>query len=717
MRPEGVGDDEKIAGLSQEPAAVADIGGTFTDLLWIDWDGRLRADKALTTPDDYARAIVSGLERLDRASASSFSALRRFVHGTTIATNTIIERAGARVGLVTTAGCRDILEIGRIRTPRLYDIQWEKPAPLVERAMRFEVNERMSSDGSTIEPVRADELNALAERIAACELEGVAVCLLNAYANDEHEQIVATAVSEAVGGVPVSVATELLPEIGEYERMSTVVVNAYLRPRVGRYLEALQDQLTALGLTCPLLVMQSDGSLLTVRAASIRPINIVESGPAGGVAAAAAWADEPNMITFDMGGTTAKAAVVVDGKPGQTHELVLQPGITAPSRLISGGGFVVRTPSIDIAEVGAGGGSIAWIDAGGALQVGPQSAGAVPGPACYGRGGTDPTVTDANVVLGYIDPSALADEELRPIAEAAREAVHERIAKPLDLRLEDAALGIHVIANARMMRAIKHVTTERGVDPRSMALIAFGGSGPVHAASLARELGIGHVTVPPLPGLFSAIGLMLSRVSRGYSQSYFAQTSTVTSSDIRAVMTVLRDRAFAELQADGFDRELVTIDTSLAVRYTGQRYDIDVPSERAEAVDQDELARVVEEFHQSHERLYGRADRTAATEVTAVRLRATVSRAASDLMAMLSSTTRAADSENRLEARSRPAYFGEPYGWMKTRVFARGDLGSDRIPGPLIIEDYGATIVVPPSASAETDAVGGVHIAPMSAKE
>jgi N-methylhydantoinase A len=487
-----------------------DVGGTFTDLVLATEDGRIASRKVLSTSGNYAEAILGGIRDVLAEAGIAGDRVEELIHGTTVATNAIIERRGARTGLVTTEGFRDLLEIGRLRLMRLYDMDQERPAPLVRRRWRFEVAERLDHRGEVIRPLDRDSLAQAIADIAAESIQSVAVCLIHAYANPAHELAVAAAIRERLPEIYLTVSSEVLPEIREFERTSTTVANAYVMPILDRYLSSLETGLGAFGIRAPLLTMQSNGGVMTASRARARPVQLIESGPAAGVIAAAAMARRvgiANVVSLDMGGTTAKASVVEDYEIRRSSEFEVGGPISRGSRLNKGGGYLLRTPAIDIAEVGAGGGSVINLDDAGALHVGPHSAGAVPGPVCYDNGGTAATLTDANIALGYLSQDWLPSG-LRLDAAKARSAIAAQVASPLGLPLEEAAYGAFLVGCAGIARAARAVTIERGRDPRDFTLIAFGGNGPLFAAEMARTLEIGNVLVPPAPGVFSAVGLL-----------------------------------------------------------------------------------------------------------------------------------------------------------------------------------------------------------------
>ena len=494
---------------------AADIGGTFTDIAALTDDGRLVTCKVPSTPANYADAVVAGIGEMLADDAASLTAIEEVLHGCTVATNAILEHKGARTALVTTKGFRDVLELQRIRVPKLYDPLYEKPVPLVPRNLRFEVTERLSSDGAVVTPLDLADAEAIAERVRACDVDAIAVCFLHSFVNPEHERQVGAILRKIIPDAYISLSVDVLPQKGEYERTSTTVINAYVGPPVSRYLAAMMGQLSEAGIGGRLMVMQSNGGILDAESCLEKPAHIVECGPAAGVVGAERLAQKAgfeNVITLDMGGTTAKASVIERGQISLADAYEVGGGMSSSSPLVGRGGYALKLPVIDIAEVGAGGGSIAWLDRAGSLKIGPESAGAEPGPACYGQGNEEPTVTDANLVLGYLNQLALAGGTVPIQAELAERAVADKIAKPMGRDLMETAYGIHTVANAAMMRAVRAVTTHRGRDPRDFTLVAFGGAGGLHAVDLARTLRIRYVVVPAAGGVFSAVGLLFSNL-------------------------------------------------------------------------------------------------------------------------------------------------------------------------------------------------------------
>jgi N-methylhydantoinase A len=684
-----------------------DIGGTFTDIVILGADGRLHTKKVSSTVDDYARAIVEGLDDVFRETGLGPTDIAEVLHSTTVASNAILELKGARTGLITTRGFRDVLEIRRLRMPRLYDLRWEKPAPLVERSRRVEVDERIGARGEVQRPLDAQEVERALDRLLREGLDALAVCLIHAWANPVHEAMIKEVVRKHAPDLALSVSSDVLPEIREYERTSTTVINAYVMPIVRRYLATLRDGLHGLGVQAPLLIMQSNGGLMTDEAAIVKPVHVIESGPAAGVIGAQALARRIGLgkiVTFDMGGTTAKASIVEDGEVTRAAEYQVGGPIIHGSRLLTGAGYLLRVPAVDLAEVGAGGGSIVWIDPGGSLQVGPQSAGASPGPLCYDLGGMEPTVTDASVILGYLSPTQLAGGAVKLNAARAREIFEERVAGPLGLSLPEAAWGAHLIAASNMMRAIRAVSSERGRDPREYALFAFGGNGPLFAAGMARQLEMRRIVVPPAPGLFSSFGLLYADVEHHSVRTWWRLAHEVDPRGLNEVLEGMEADARAQLAAEGFTGEAVRIRRAADCRYQGQSYELTVPVANG-PVGHRTLTALAEAFGREHERTYGhRAGPDEPVEVVNVRLVAQGVPDHPHVPARLE-----IDRSGSAPGTTRRVYFGPDVGWQTTPIFDRPDLATPRV-GPCIVEEYDATCVAPPGARASLDAYGNIVI-------
>jgi N-methylhydantoinase A len=686
--------------------AGVDIGGTFTDIVLVGSDGSVHTKKVSSSVENYAAAIVDGLAELFAETGVTGAAIEEVRHGTTVASNAILERKGARVGLITTKGFRDVLEIRTLRMPRLYDIGWTKPEPLVERYLRQVVDERIDHKGRVERALAPADAERAVDALLAEQVEAIAVCLINSFANPVHELMIKDVIARKAPGLVLSISCEVLPEIKEYERTSTTVINAYVMPIVANYLRAMRSKLDTAGIAAPLLLMQSNGGLTTVAAAIARPIHIIESGPAGGVVGAQVRARAKRLksvITFDMGGTTAKAAIVEQGELTRAHEYAVGAGIVIGSRLLTGAGYTLKVPAIDLAEVGAGGGSHVWIDAGGALQVGPQSAGAEPGPVCYDKGGDVPTLTDANVLLGFINPKALVGGALKLNAEKARLAFAEMVAKPLRMTIELAAYGAFEIAASNMIRAIKAISVERGRDPRDFALFAFGGNGPLFAAEMASALGISRVVVPPSAGLFSSFGLLYADLEHHYSRTLRRLLRGANLAEIGAAWDALAREAKAQLGAEGFVGPRARIKRSAALHYKGQSYELVVPVPDG-PIDDRMVAALETAFAEEHERTYGhRAGPDEPVELVSIQVVGLGLRERG-----LPERIRS-DRPEPPPPPPRPAWFGAAHGWLNTPVLRRSDLIGGRT-GPLIVEEYDATCLVPPATHAELDEAGNMVI-------
>jgi N-methylhydantoinase A len=680
-----------------EAGIAVDIGGTFTDIVLSRSDSAVFVHKVPSTTRAPERAVVAGIAAILAHAEVAPEAVGEILHGTTVGSNAILQRAGARTGLITTRGFRDVLEIGRVRTPELYDLAWDKPAPLVRRRHRLEVGERIAADGSVLEPLDEAGVLAAAEQLADEGIEALALCFINSYRNPAHERAAAALVRRHHPKIAVCASIDILPQIKEYERTSTTVVNAFLLPVMRRYLDRLRDGLAGLGIDAPVLVITSHGGAVGIETAAERPVFVIGSGPAAGVVGAARLAraiDMPNAIAFDMGGTTAKAALIEDGAFVRTQEYEFREGISTSSRFIKAGGYLLKVPAIDIAEVGAGAGSIATVDEGGLLQVGPASAGAEPGPACYGQGGLRATVTDANVVLGLLNPERLVGGALSLQPALARAAIERDVARPLNLGVEAAAIGVRRLANANMARALRAVTVERGVDPRDHSLIAFGGSGPVHACDLAAALGIRRVVVPPLSGVFTAVGMLESDVERPFVRAFPGELHMLLSAVAGEVLGELEAEARAALTAEGFDDGEVQLEVDL--RFEGQDSELVLPLDRT-ALTEPGLAGLAEEFRAEYRRLYA-YESDEPLEV--VNLRATGrgvrARALDRAHARLGLTSEPTD------AAARSAWMDDSGVSMRVPVVGRGALASS-FTGPLIIEAYDTTVIVPPGWRGSVD--------------
>ena len=667
-------------------------------------DGVLHESKVSTTPGDPSRAVIDGIFALLRELGIQPGDVAEILHGTTVGSNTILQRRGAKTGLITTRGFRDVLEIGRIRMPEMFDLTWTKPAPLVPRRYRVEVDERIAADGSVVCPLSEESLFQAAEQLLSDGIEAIALCFINSYRNSAHELQAEALIKSRYPGVPVSASYAVLPEMKEYERTSTTVVNAYLLKAMRSYLDRLESGLHGVGVTAPILVMTSSGGMLAARAAAAKPVMVGASGPAGGVVGGVRLGQTlnlPNVIVFDMGGTTAKAVIVENGRPSMTSEYEFRDGMSTSSRFIKAGGYMLKVPAIDLAEVGAGGGSLASVDAGGLLTVGPQSAGADPGPACYGLGNTRPTVTDANVVLGFINPNALAGGQLTIERSLSEHAVRDHVARPLGISLEDAAHGIRAVANAAMARAIRAVSVERGLDPRDFTIIAMGGNGGIHAIDVARQLGIKRVVIPVLSGVFSAVGMLASDLSHSGLRTLLRPLAEMSVQSLRAIMNELADELIALLEADGYPSSRIALDWEADLRHEGQASELSVQFE----VDGDIIAARKARFIAAYIKTYAYRDETA-IELVKIRLTARGLREHRLDFERIPIEVRqpAAGAKNRAISFNR----GEPS--VSVPVVSRSNLSQTSVAGPLVIEEFDATIVVPGNATVHRDTIGNVVI-------
>ncbi len=668
-----------------------DIGGTFIDLVLSDESG-LRLYKFPSTPDAPERGVVQALHNLMNTDVFEAETIDRMAHGSTVATNALLEGAWARTALVTTKGFRDVLEIGRQNRAHLYDLNVDRPAAIVSRDLRFECAERLDASGAIIRELSDTDIDAIAERIKAEDVEAVAVVFLFSYLNPAHEHRVGERLREVLN-VPITLSSDVLPEFREYERTSTTAVCASLRPVIERYLRNLADQSVDLGIKPEWQIMQSNGTVISATQAQREPVRILLSGPAAGVQGAKTIGQAlgaPNLITMDMGGTSCDVALIQDGEIGQTTTG-------------SVGKHPVAVRMNEIHTIGAGGGSIAWIDAGGALRVGPKSAGAAPGPACYGRGGRLPTVSDAHAVLGHLLPSLPLGGSLSLDVSLAQAAVGT-IADYLHMSVEQTALGILDVADAAMERAVRVISVERGYDPRGFSLLAFGGAGPLHAVSIARRLGIPRVIVPAAAGVLSAMGLLTCEAGRDYGRSVLRPLAAMSDMMLLKHLRELELRGLEELCAEGIEASALQCEISADLRYQGQSHELNIrllPRAKV-ALSSHEVAELTEAFHQEHLTRYGHASHKEAIELVALRLRMTAPPASSQLRVQFDS--------DLLPSYDAPVWFDES-GPVDTHIIDRRGLAEDaRIDGPAVLWGTDATLIVPPGVAGTCDAMGTVQL-------
>ena len=670
-----------------------DVGGTFTDLAMVDEAiGRIAFHKVPSTPADPSQAIETGVRELLAMNADASDDVVFLGHGTTVATNMVIERHGARTGMITTRGFRDVLEIARQIRPHLYDYTVRRPDPLVPRRRRLEIAERLTAEGHVLTPLDPAEIEAAAATLSADGVTSVAVCFLHAWRDPAHERAAKAVLQRSMPGVYLSVSSEVLPEFREFDRFSTTVLNAFVGPRMAQYLQRLLARVRDIGIVAEPYTVHSNGGLMSVATAAATPVRTCLSGPAAGVigaAVVAAQAGFADIVTFDAGGTSTDVSVVAGGQATSTS-----------ARDVAG--YPVKVPSIGIDVIGAGGGSIAHIDAGGALKVGPRSAGADPGPAAYGRGGTEPTLTDANIVLGRLNQTALLRGAMPVDAAAARRAVQERIATPLGLSLEQAALGIIRIAVAKMGRAIRGVTTERGYVPEHFALFAFGGAGPLHATEVAAECSIPTVIIPREPGTMCARGILLADIALDFVRSEIAPMTPATWSRAEALFATMGEEAEAWLAGEGVPVAQRATRRAVELRYEGQNFEVRVPLGDAVPA----LAEVLAAFAAEHARTNGYAIPDRGVELVNCRLTAVghVPRGKPEPPPRGGTIDAARIGVRRV-------FFTPNDGWHNTPVFARELLPiGTNLPGPAVIEEMSATSLVFPGQAATLDADGNIIV-------
>jgi len=685
---------------SSNPSRIGvDIGGTFTDLVWVDEaTGAVRVGKLLTTPKDPSQAVEEGVVTLLHEADAAAGAVRALIHGTTLATNALIERKGARVGLLATAGFRDAVEIGREGRYDMYDLFIDPPVPLVPRQLRVEVSERILADGSVLRPLDAAQAREAITALGAQGVEAIAICLLHAYRNPAHERALAALCAEILPGVPVSCSSDVVPEIREFERTSTTTANVYVMPLMARYLDDLERKLHGLGVPGRLYVMMSAGGIATPETAKRVPIRLVESGPAAGALAAARSARQvglDRLLSFDMGGTTAKACVIDRGEPLLAREFE----VARADRFKKGSGLPIRIPVVELIEIGAGGGSVARVDRMGLLKVGPDSAGADPGPACYGAGGQEPTVTDADLVLGYLDADFFLGGRMRLDVEAARRAIETRVARPMGLGITEAAWGIHRVVNENMAAAARVHGIERGKDLRGYPLFAFGGAGPVHAWNVGRILRVPRVLVPYGAGALSAYGLLAAPLAFDFVRTAPQRLTTADWELINRLFQEMQSEGRRILRTAGVPEAQITVRRSAEMRYSGQGHEVDVEIPPG-ALSAASLAAITESFEAAYRLLYSRTPMGVPLE--ALNWRAVVSAPVPDLTITAGLAAPAAATTAK---KHRAAYFAETGGYVDTPVYDRYRLDPGaRLAGPVIVEERESTTVVGPGARLSVDA-------------
>ena len=678
-------------------AVGVDIGGTFTDLVGV-IDGKIVTSKSSTVPSDPTRGVSDTLD----LARCDMTRLTEVLHGSTIAINTVLERKGARAALITTKGFRDVYAIGRGNRIDAFNLFFHRPRPLVERSLTFEVPERMNAAGEVLTPLDEATVEELGRTMLKQRVEAVAVCLLHAYANPVHERRIGEIVRRAMPGVFVTLSHEILREYREYERTSTTALNAYVGPVVQAYLRRLDDHLRTKRFGGTIQIMRSNGGVMSIALAQDQPVAMMESGPVAGMIGAGRLADRLKLersIGFDMGGTTAKTSLITNGQPAIEEGYVIGD---------SASGQTMQLPVVDIVEVGAGGGSIAWLDANGGIHVGPQSAGADPGPACYRKGGIDPVVTDANLVLGRINPKRFLNGAMALDVGAAERAIKEKIADPLRLSVHDAALGIIRIADSAMSLAVRAVSVNRGVDPRDTALVAFGGGGPLHAGAIAREIFVPRVIVPKLPGTFSALGMLMASWRHDFVRTLIGRLGSLQPSQVEAVFADLATTGAEQIARDKIAAKSAGFTYYADLRYVGQEHTIPIPVSNARLLTGD-LEVIRDMFHREHAKRYSQSAPDESMEIVSVRLVVTAARADTVAERWLSEPWQA---EGASEETTRDVVFDDPEKPLKTRIVWRPALPAGfRVEGPAVIEEPNSTTLVHPADVATVNEAGHITIA------
>jgi len=681
--------------MDQSFRLAVDTGGTFTDLCVIDeLSGKLVVTKVPSTPSNPALAVITGIQKLITEKEISADKVKFILHGTTVATNALLEHKGAQTALITTEGFGDVLQIGRQNRPELYNFWARRPIPIVPRRLCYEVPERLLYTGEVFRPLDESKTESIVHEIKNRGIKSIAVSLIHSYANDIHEQRIKSIISKIHPDAYVTLSSEVLPEFREYERMSTICINSFVMPKVNKYVADLEGRLKKMGVASDLYIMQSNGGVITARMAREMSARTVLSGPAGGVLTGAFISrstSQPNLITIDIGGTSADISLIESGTPHLTTESQI-------------GGYPIKLPMIDINTIGAGGGSIAWIDSGGALRVGPQSAGADPGPVCYGLGGTKPTVTDANAILGRINPSYLLGGEMKLFLDDARRVIEEKIARPLEIDVERAAAGIIAVINANMIRGIRRVSVEKGYDPREFSLVAFGGAGPLHAVELARALNMTKIIIPAYPGIASAFGMLSADVRHDYVQTYIAVSNKVDAKRLQSIYQHMEKQGIHQLSNEGFSDQSIILHRYADLRYVRQAYELQVPLKNGSLTTED-ISSAAQSFHAHHERNYGYARRNEPVEFVNLRL------VALGKLPEMQPAQTISKGKKALQPIDYRKVFFEGTSPLKTAIYQREHLHKGQhISGPAIIEQLDSTIVIFPNYQAVTDSYGNLLI-------
>lgn len=666
-----------------------DVGGTFTDVCIFDeQSGKILIYKLSSTNKDPSTAIIDGINTIMEENNLLKSDINYLVHGTTVGTNAAIQRTGAKTGLLTTSGFRDIVEIARQTRPSLYDLTEDKPEQLIKRRLRKEVDERILHDGSIYKKIDVEEAKKTVTELIEEGIESIAVCFLHSYINPEHEKVIKNIINETYPNVFVSISSEVLPEYREYERLSTTILNSYIGPVVSDYINRFENNLKNNGIDVNPYISQSSGGTMSTSTTKKNPVRTALSGPSAGVSGAiyvSELAGFENIITLDMGGTSTDVCLIQDLKAN-----------SATGKKVAG--FPVNLPMIDIHAVGAGGGSIAWIDSGGVLKVGPHSAGAEPGPVSYGLGGEEPTVTDANILLRRLNPKEILGGKMKVDSAGAHQAVDNKLAKPLNMENNEVAQGIIKVINSNIMRAVRVVSVERGHNPRDFTLVAYGGAGPLHAVDVARELGMKTVLIPESPGILCALGLLVADLKMDYVQTKIMMADSTNLNDIQIELKKLDSKAGKWFEKENIEESHRIVNRSLNMRYKGQNYELSVQL-TGELENEAQLNQIIDRFHKTHEKRYGYANYK--EEVQIVNFRTVVS-AEKKKVSLKKYKTDSESGKGIVDKRN--VYFEECDGYVETNIYDRNLIGvGEEIQGPCIIEQLDSTIVVPPNVTAKMD--------------
>jgi N-methylhydantoinase A len=683
-----------------------DIGGTFTDIVLINEKfGEIHIDKVLTTPDDPSQAVITIVQRLLERLEISAERIGSIIHGTTLVANAIIERKGVKTGLIMTKGFRDVLEIGREYRYDIYDLFAQMPKPLVPRHLRTEVSERVDPDGEIMEPLNLEEIQTAIRDLDNKGVEAIAVSLLHSFRNPKHEQLIQDLIRKIAPHIIISLSSEVVPEIREYERTSTTVANSYVRPLMHRYLKRLEEALHSLGFGGVLFMMLSDGGITTAETAAKFPIRVIESGPAGGAIAAKQYGEltqEEDIISFDMGGTTAKICIIEGGQPMKTKEFEA----ARVYRFKRGSGIPLKVPVIELIEIGAGGGSIAKVNNMGLLMVGPESAGASPGPACYGRGGKEPTVTDADLVLGYLDPKYFLGGEMELKPEKARESIIEKMAQPMELPLPEAAWGIYEMVNENMADSARAYAMEKGIDLPKFSMVVLGGAGPVHAYGIALKLKVKKIICPPRAGVLSALGFLVAPASFELSRSYVTPLNKVDINLVNKIYQHMEAEGLRLLKKAGVRPEEITFTRIVGARYVGQGYEIEIPVPVGDLTSQS-LQEIQQSFNAEYLRFYNRLNE--GMEIEFIDWRVLVSGREPSLN-IGGESSPSGQMDGPLKGH-REVYFSECNGYVRAAIYDRYGLQMGNIiEGPAVVEEKESTLVIGPSGKAEVDTWGNIIV-------